>query len=228
MQRLPENEKIKYEREEEKKRRKRMQEIKEILWKKQRTEGEILLEKEDHHTTKTPEIKKLEERAENLEDIVEKYEKEKIERLDRQRILMEGENKKRKQKRERLELKAKLEEKWALMRWLVKHIEENREQWDMDREIRQNETSGESLTTRSETGLAEETQEEIQGEQQEHQGDCMSHLENLTKPEEDLIDSPLDIEDTRRNMTIMAESMNKWLAPRPWRDWEQERRSWKY
>ena len=182
-----------------------MQEIKEILWKKQRTEGEIILEKEDHHETKTPEIKKLEEKAENLEEIVKKYEKEKIERLERQKILVEVEKKLN-----------WMEEKWALMRWLVKHIEENQEQWDMDREIRQNETSGESLTTRSETGLAEETQEEIQGEQQEHQGDCMSHLENLTKPEEDLIDSPLDIEDTRRNMTIMAESMNKWLAPRPW------------
>ena len=82
----------------------------------------------------------------------------------------------------------------------------------MDREIRQNETAGESLTAISENGLVEESQ----GEQQEPQGDCMSHQENLTKPEEELTDSPLDVEETRRNINIMAESMNKWLAPRPW------------
>ena len=138
MKRLPENEKVKYEREEEKKKRKRMQEIKEILWKKPRPEGEMLLEHGEHQE-QTPDIKKLEERAGNIEEIVERYEKEKIERIGRQKILVEGENLKRKQKRERLELKAKLEEKWALMRWLVRHIEENQDQWDLDREVRQNE-----------------------------------------------------------------------------------------
>ena len=49
-----------------------------------------------------------------------------MERIKRQKILVGGENIKRKQKRERLELKAKLEEKWALMRWLVRHLKKTR------------------------------------------------------------------------------------------------------
>ena len=44
---------------------------------------------------------------------------------------------------ERLKTKNRLEEKWAKMRWLVNYIDENQEQWKIDKEIRQNEKSGE-------------------------------------------------------------------------------------
>ena len=44
---------------------------------------------------------------------------------------------------ERLKTKNRLEEKWAKMRWLVNYIDENQEQWKIDKEIRQKEKSGE-------------------------------------------------------------------------------------
>ena len=43
------------------------------MWKKSRIEGEKLLEDEFEEKTKTDEIRKLEEKAENIEDIVIKY-----------------------------------------------------------------------------------------------------------------------------------------------------------
>ena len=46
-------------------------------------------------------------------------------------------------------MKRKLEEKWSMMRWLVQFIEENKEQWRIDKEIRQNENWGEILITQS-------------------------------------------------------------------------------
>ena len=36
-----------------------------------------------------------------------------------------------------------------MMRWVVQFIEENREQWRIDKEIRQNENCGEILITQS-------------------------------------------------------------------------------
>ena len=65
---------------------------------------------------------------------MEKIEEEKRERKE-----------KRQKKSERLLQKSKLEEKWAMMRWLIKYIEENQEQWRVDREIRQNEMTGEII-----------------------------------------------------------------------------------
>ena len=42
-------------------------------------------------------------------------------------------------------MKVKLEDKWEMMKWLVNFIEENQEQWNIDKEIRYSETRGDIL-----------------------------------------------------------------------------------
>ena len=55
---------------------------------------------------------------------------------------------KKKSREKRLELKRKLEEKWSMMRWLVNYIEDNKEQWRVDKAIRQNENKGEIMLSK--------------------------------------------------------------------------------
>ena len=55
------------------------------------------------------------------------------------------EDEKKRRREERLSNKKKLEEKWAMMKWLVHYIDENKEQWRVDKEIRQNEKSGDII-----------------------------------------------------------------------------------
>ena len=71
-------------------------------------------------------------------------------------------------KEERLKLKKQLEEKWAMMRWIVNYIDENKEQWTVDKEIRQSENAGEILLNEgrmgeneSENGGEDESEDEI-------------------------------------------------------------------
>ena len=139
LRKLPENERRNFESEEEKKRRKRLKEIKETMWKRSRMEGEQLQTKYETN------LQSLEDRLETLETLYKKCEEEEKKRMEK----MEEEKRERKEKRqkksERLLQKSKLEEKWAMMRWLIKYIEENQEQWRVDREIRQNEMTGEII-----------------------------------------------------------------------------------
>ena len=67
--------------------------------------------------------------------------------MERKEKLERGEKEKARKKRERLEEKAKLEERWAMMRWLIEFTEENQPQWDADKEIRRGEKSGETTCT---------------------------------------------------------------------------------
>ena len=53
------------------------------------------------------------------------------------------EKEKREKKMERLEIQKKLESKWEMIRWLTKYTDEHQEQWDQDREQRQDEATGE-------------------------------------------------------------------------------------
>ena len=68
-----------------------------------------------------------------------------MERSKRREEDRKCENEKKKRREERLNSKKKLEEKWAMMKWLISYIDENKEQWRVDKEIRQNEKSGEII-----------------------------------------------------------------------------------
>lgn len=69
--------------------------------------------------------------------------KEREERQRKKETLQKVEKEKWKRKESRLLAQKKLEEKWAMLRWLVKYIDENQQQWDIDKEIRQREIGGE-------------------------------------------------------------------------------------
>ena len=109
------------------------------MWKKNRTEGEKLQNEEIN------EFDSLEGKLEEIEHLVEKLEKERSERIKKKESLEMKEREKRKKKSERLEIKKKLEESWAMLRWAMQHIEENQEQWKLDKEERQEDKQGEIL-----------------------------------------------------------------------------------
>ena len=91
-------------------------------------------------------MEKLETNLRNIEEVVKKYENEKAERLLRREKLERGEKEKRQKRSDRLLLKKSLEEKWEMMRWLVKYLDENEAQWETDRELRHSEETGEMTT----------------------------------------------------------------------------------
>ena len=109
------------------------------MWKKSRQDGE---NQQDGENT----MENLEIELERVEDLVKIYEREKAERLERKENLERGERQNRKEKEEKLERKRKLEDYWKMIRCLVNSIDENQEQWDMDREQSREEESGELKT----------------------------------------------------------------------------------
>ena len=139
MKKLPDHERKQYESEEEKKKRVKLREIKEIMWKKSRQDGAT----QNLDQESTTEIENLENQLGDIEKIVKRIENERAERIQRKLDLECREKDKRDKKTERLELQKKLEKKWAMIRWLTKYIDENQDQWNLDREQRQEEYTGE-------------------------------------------------------------------------------------
>ena len=115
------------------------------MWKKSRGEGEKLLEEDGENATLTKDVEKLETNLRNIEEVVKKYENEKAERLCKREKQERGEKEKRQKRSERLLLKKSLEEKWEMMRWLVKHLDDNEAQWETYREMMNNDDSGEMV-----------------------------------------------------------------------------------
>ena len=144
---LPSEARRNFESEEERKRRVKLKEVKETIWKRTRKEGENLQREnnlqtgEDHYKSLT----ELESKLKDLEAIKEKCDREEKERMEMRKEMKRSMEEKRWKKEERLKLKKKLEEKWAMMRWIVNYIDENKEQWTVDKEIRQSENAGEIL-----------------------------------------------------------------------------------
>ena len=77
LKKLPEKERRGFESEEERKRRKKLKEIKETMWKKNRIEGEKL--QTEYETS----LENLEDRLETLQELYNKCEKEEKERTRR-------------------------------------------------------------------------------------------------------------------------------------------------
>ena len=94
LKKLPENEQKKYESGEEKKRRKRLREVREVMWKKTRQEGENLQSGEIEDN-----LEKLETELTEVEDLVKRYEEEKIIRLEKKENLERGEREKGKREK---------------------------------------------------------------------------------------------------------------------------------
>ena len=86
--------KKKYESGEEKKRRKRLREVREVMWKKTRQEGENLQSGEIEDN-----LEKLETELTEVEDLVKRYEEEKIIRLEKKENLERGEREKGKREK---------------------------------------------------------------------------------------------------------------------------------
>ena len=143
MKMLPEIEREKIEREENKKRKLELQSIKKDLWTLRRYEKKDI---ETEHMKRIREIRELSEKAvmikEILDDIKSRKEKEKEmrERELARRTLYWKEKKSRKQKErekmkereEKLRKEAEIEEKRALLKWTTEYIEKNTERWERE------------------------------------------------------------------------------------------------
>ena len=139
------------------------------MWKRTRKEGENL-QREDNLQTGEENYKSLaemENKLKDLEAIQEKYDKEEKENMERRKEIKRSVEEKKWKKEERLKLKKQLEEKWAMMRWIVNYIDENKEQWTVDKEIRQSENAGEILLSerrKSENESGKDSEDESGGE----------------------------------------------------------------
>ena len=79
----------------------------------------------------------------------QKWETSEVEKRRKREEANKSAKEKNKKKEERSEMKRKLEEKWSMMKWLVNNIEDNKEQWRVDKVIRQNESTGEIMAPKS-------------------------------------------------------------------------------
>ena len=113
----------------EKENRLELQELKENIWKKWRGKKE--------NSKKVAEKKKMEEKIENIEDLIKtlkceedqmrkKKEKEKEEKISQEKI-----------KRERKEKKLAIEKRWEMARWCHEYITKNTPIWEEDAKRRQ-------------------------------------------------------------------------------------------
>ena len=133
LKKLPEFERGKFLKDEEKCRLQDLKEVKENLWKKWRgKENSVSKGKENPTMTLA-----------RLEKTVEFWERREKERQDlRQKLERERNEEKLRKMKEDLEKKAKkekkimLEKKWEMAKWLSKYIEENKELWEMEGKLR--------------------------------------------------------------------------------------------
>ena len=125
----------------------KLREIKENMWKKSRQDGENQNPDNDDKT----ELENLENQLDDLESIIKRIENERAERIQRKTALEDREKEKRDKKKDRLELQKRLESKWEMIRWLAKYIDEHQDQWNIDRELRQEEITGEMSMKKNNT-----------------------------------------------------------------------------
>ena len=145
-QRLPEHEKRHLLKEEEKRQRLEIREIKVNIWKKWRKESvKQRKENEERHKTNQEKwLETLEETMQRLKREVEESKKaRKMYEQRRENLLKENKRKqeeilrKKQETKERKEKKRMLEERWAMTRWLTSYIDENQEKWKTESEDRQ-------------------------------------------------------------------------------------------
>ena len=165
---LPIREKEKFLAEEEKARRLELRAIKENIWKKWRNRREGTVHKSGEE--KDFEKSEMEKTLEKLERIIERIKSEEIERGERQERDRERKRVWRKEKEkeeskmlvrevervERREKKKELEDRWSLMKWLAKFIEENEGNWKREELIKGKKLSVEEWETLTEKGKKEE------------------------------------------------------------------------
>ena len=120
-----------------------MKEMKENLWRWRSEEEE---KGKKGNTRKEISREELEGKLETLEEILEKTRTEERERKarieEKKRKAQELRSKKEKaedEKKARREKKLKLEESWAMIRWLTRYMDENKDTWKKEREDRQEE-----------------------------------------------------------------------------------------
>ena len=144
---LPEKEKHKFRGEEERRKRLELKEVKENLWKWRTRQDKKNGSKRKDQKGRT---EHMEDNIMRLEDIIERVKEE-----DRKRQLKKEEERKEREKRtterkkrdedrrleeekknERIRTKKRMEERWEMIRWVSKYIEENQERWENEKRER--------------------------------------------------------------------------------------------
>ena len=147
MKRLPGEDRKRLEEDEKKWERLEIQKTKKELWKLRRKEKKIT---KNQIPESLKEIQKMTSKLEKITYILEEVKRK--EKLEKERKIKQAEieeklrkimNEKRlkkiqkeKEKKERLKKIEKIQEKWALMRWVTAFIEENSETWEKERKER--------------------------------------------------------------------------------------------
>ena len=103
------------------------------MWKLRNKEKKIVKE------TTTQRIQEMKKKTETIIEILNN-EKKKIEEEKKKKEMEEKEGKNAEAKRkERIDKKEKLEEKWAMYRWTVEYLAENTDRWEKERKDREKE-----------------------------------------------------------------------------------------
>ena len=177
MRKLPSKEKEMVEMEERRMKRLDLQEIKQNIWRKWRGKKEKSEEKrketEDERIERlTTNIEKILQKISDEKKLEEKKQNEWIVRrkklLEDGRKLQEEKERKNRNRTIRLEKKAKLEEKWEMLRWISKFIEEHKDRWEKERIDREKAGRGETTTSWREKNR-EEKIEIIRGDWEENE-----------------------------------------------------------
>ena len=116
LEKIPVEDKIRIENDEKMREKKKLQEIKQSLWKLRKKEKKL-------ENPATENIKNMVKKLETIKEILDR-EREKLARKEEQkRVIL-------KKKEQAEKIRKEKAKKWAMLRWINEFIEENQEKWD--------------------------------------------------------------------------------------------------
>ena len=143
MEKLPEIEREKIEKEENKRRNTELHAIKKDLWTLKRFENKEI---QNESTKRLKEIRELGDKAKKIKEVLDELRK----RREQEKAIREREQVRREQyrkdkaikeqrRKEKIELQKRIHERWALMKWTTEYIAENNPRWEKERVQREQE-----------------------------------------------------------------------------------------
>ena len=143
MERLPEIERQKIEKEENKRKNAELHAIKKDLWTLKRYENKEI---QNESTKRLKEIRDLGDKAKKIKEVLDDLRKKR----EQEKAIREREQERREQyrkdkamkeqrRKEKIELEKKIQERWALMKWTTEYIDENNPRWEKERVQREQE-----------------------------------------------------------------------------------------
>ena len=130
VQRLTTKDREQLEQEEKKKLRTEIQNTKQDLWKLRKKE------RTSEISSSLKEIRTLTEKAEKVKELLRQEKLRVQEQKEREQTEKDIKRTKEQQRKERLEKQKKLQDKWAMYRWITEYIDENSATWEKEKQER--------------------------------------------------------------------------------------------